>query len=87
MSALKRKAKCIEWISNGEASGWKETQRSFYGLESLFRLAFDVCVCACVFAKHMCELNITDEWRRTAAFAFFFLCVPCRLNVLPTKIA
>lgn len=74
MSAAEHKAKCIEWISNGGTSGRRETQRSLQGLESLFRLVFDVCVCVRVFAKHACELNITDEWRRTAVggFMFFF---------------
>lgn len=39
----------------------------------------------CVFFKHVCELNITDECRRTAVGVLCFLRVPCRLNVLPTK--
>lgn len=71
MSAVEHKAKCIEWRDK-----WKEgkRKRSSEGLESLFRPAFDVNVCVYVFAKHVCELNITDEWKRTAVggLCFFF---------------
>lgn len=58
---------------------WKEGNATFLlRSESLFRMAFDVYVCVCVCVEHVCELNITDEWRRTAVgrpllFLFVYL--------------